>query len=110
MEALTFDQLPKAISELLEKVSRIEERLNEHGQENHSDERLIGIKQAAEILNLAISTVYSKVCRREIPVSKQGKKLYFLKAELLEWVKSGKKRTVDEVRENVVMSLRRKSK
>jgi hypothetical protein len=36
MEILTFDQLPKAVSELLEKVSKIEHILS-HESETHND-------------------------------------------------------------------------
>lgn len=102
MEALTFDQLPKAVSELLEKVSRIENIL---GQEDtgkrETDDSLFSVKQASAFLNLSISTIYGKVCRREIPVSKQGKKLYFNKAELLDWIKAGRKSTLAEIANTV---------
>lgn len=33
----------------------------------------------------------------EIPVSKQGKKLYFNKTELLAWIRSGRKSTIAEL-------------
>ncbi|QQL49883.1 helix-turn-helix domain-containing protein [Mucilaginibacter ginkgonis] len=97
MESLTFDQLPQAVGELLEKVSKIEDILNQDHAENKEPEGLFSITQAAKFLNLSISTIYGKVCRREIPVSKQGKRLYFNKTELLEWVKSGRKRTLVEL-------------
>ncbi|WPU96914.1 helix-turn-helix domain-containing protein [Mucilaginibacter sabulilitoris] len=91
MEILTFDQLPKAVSELLEKVSMIEHLLKDDHSSDINDNRLFSIKQAAIFLNLSTSTIYGKVCHREIPVSKQGKKLYFNKAELLEWFSQGAK-------------------
>ncbi|TWR26358.1 helix-turn-helix domain-containing protein [Mucilaginibacter pallidiroseus] len=101
MEVLTFDQLPKAVSELLEKVSKIEDILShDHPNETDSD-CLFSIKQASAFLNLSISTIYGKVCRREIPVSKQGKKLYFNKNELLEWIRSGKKSTLSEIANSI---------
>lgn len=100
METLTFDQLPKAVTELLEKVSKIEDILNQDHHDPETDS-LFSIKQASTFLNLSISTIYGKVCRREIPVSKQGKKLYFDKTELLQWVRSGRKRTLTEISETV---------
>jgi excisionase family DNA binding protein len=105
MEALTFDQLPKAVSELLEKVSKIEDILS-HDHPNEMDaDCLFSIKQASAFLNLSISTIYGKVCRREIPVSKQGKKLYFNTAELLEWIRSGRKSTLAEIASTVRLIL-----
>jgi excisionase family DNA binding protein len=101
MEILTFDQLPKAVSELLEKVSKIEDILiHDHPDETNAN-CLFSIKQASAFLNLSISTIYGKVCRREIPVSKQGKKLYFDKTELLNWIKAGRKSTIAEVANSV---------
>jgi excisionase family DNA binding protein len=108
MEILTFDQLPRAISELLEKVSKIEDILS-HDHHNETDvDSLFSIKQASAFLNLSISTIYGKVCRREIPVSKQGKKLYFNKTELLEWIRSGRKSTLAEIANTVNLIPRRR--
>lgn len=103
METLTFDQLPKAVSELLEKVSKIEDILNRDQHAEPDADSLFSIKQASSFLNLSISTIYGKVCRREIPVSKKGKKLYFNKTELLEWIRAGRKNTIAEITNTVKM-------
>jgi len=103
MEIITFDQLPRAVSELLEKVSKIENILNQDQGEGTKIDSLFSIKQASTFLNLSISTIYGKVCRREIPVSKQGKRLYFDRTELLDWIKLGKKKTLAEVANAVVL-------
>jgi excisionase family DNA binding protein len=108
MEIITFDQLPKAVSELLEKVSKIEDILNHDNDGPREIDRLFSIQQASSFLNLSVSTIYGKVCRREIPVSKQGKRLYFDRTELLEWVKTGRKKTLIEIKNSVsITSLRR---
>ncbi|OOQ60292.1 helix-turn-helix domain-containing protein [Mucilaginibacter pedocola] len=108
MEIITFDQLPKAVSELLEKVSKIEDILNHDQQGESKDDSLFSIKQASAFLNLSISTIYGKVCRREIPVSKQGKKLYFNKSELLEWIRAGRKSTLAEIADSVKLGNSRR--
>jgi excisionase family DNA binding protein len=108
MEILTFDQLPRAISELLEKVSKIEDILSHDHHDETDVDSLFSIKQASAFLNLSISTIYGKVCRREIPVSKQGKKLYFNKTELLEWIRSGRKSTLAEIANTVNLIPRRR--
>jgi excisionase family DNA binding protein len=61
-----------------------------------SDEMLT-IKQAAALINLEVSTLYSKVHKRQIPVCKQGGRLYFSKMELTDWLKSGRKKTTAEI-------------
>lgn len=60
-------------------------------------DQLLTIKQTAEILSLSVPTIYGLVSKGEIPHSKKGKRLYFSKQELLEWVKAGRKKTNAEI-------------
>jgi len=60
-------------------------------------EELLTIKQAAEFLTLSVPTIYGLVQRAEIPVNKRGKRLYFSKQELTDWIKAGRKKTNDEI-------------
>jgi excisionase family DNA binding protein len=100
MEILSFDKLPEAVSMLLEKVSHIELLLEGQPQQVQGED-LLTISQASQFLDLAVPTLYSKVSRKEIPVNKQGKRLYFYKSELQEWIKQGRKRTFAEIRDSV---------
>ncbi len=60
-------------------------------------DELLTIQQAAEILKLSVPTIYGLVSRTEIPHAKKGKRLYFSKQELLDWVKAGRKKTNAEI-------------
>jgi excisionase family DNA binding protein len=100
MDTITFDKLPEAISQLLEKVGNIENLLTGQ-QQDAGREELFTITQAAKFLDLVVPTLYSKVSRKEIPVNKQGKRLYFYKSELEEWIKKGRKQTFNELRESI---------
>jgi hypothetical protein len=60
MEILTFDQLPKAVSELLEKVSKIEDILSHDNNNAQDTESPISIQQAFALINLPISTIYGR--------------------------------------------------
>ncbi|WDF79542.1 helix-turn-helix domain-containing protein [Mucilaginibacter sp. KACC 22773] len=53
----------------------------------------LNIQKAAEYLNLPVSTMYTLVNQSKIPVCKPGKRLYFLKSDLIAWVRSGRKIT-----------------
>ncbi|KQC31839.1 hypothetical protein AAY42_17290 [Flagellimonas eckloniae] len=53
----------------------------------------IGIAEASKFLGRSNQTIYKDVQSGNIPYYKKGGKLYFLKSELLEWVKSGKMKT-----------------
>jgi len=99
MNNITFDNLPDAVNEINDKLSRIEKILFEKGREAKSE--------ADEWLNLiefcnyhpdkpSKPTVYGWVNSGTVPVHKGGKKLRFLKSEIDSWLKQGKKRTLLE--------------
>ncbi len=97
METLTFEKLPEAVSKLQEKLNNIEQLLLEASNYPAETDELLTISQAAKFLNLSTPTIYGKVSRKEIPVNKQGKRLYFYKSELAEWIKAGRKKTLSEI-------------
>ena len=106
---LTFDKLPEAVSKLFNKLENIERLLIKNGDELNKDvDQLLTIQQASEMLNLSVPTLYGKVHFAEIPVCKKGKRLYFSKKELTEWVKSGRKKTVGEIAAEAHTYLKKK--
>jgi len=66
-----------------------------------SSTKPLTVKEAAAYLNLAVSTVYGMVQRREIPFYKRKKRLYFEPADLAEYVINGRQRTANEIQEAV---------
>ncbi len=54
---------------------------------------LLTVEEASIYLNLANSTIYRLVRHRHIPYMKRGRKLYFSKEELRQWVEEGRKPT-----------------
>ena len=102
----TFEELPQAISVLHEKVDCIKDLLLENRLQNPQRPRddLLTIRQAAEFLSLSVPTLYTKVSRKEIPVNKRGKRLYFSMLELSEWVRSGRKKTTEEIQPGTIHS------
>lgn len=98
MEQFTFEQLPEAVSQLFVKLNSIEKiLLTQCNNPQPETDQLLTIKQAGEIISLSVPTIYGLVSRKEIPVSKRGKRLYFSKFELTAWIKSGRKLTNAEI-------------
>jgi len=95
---LTFDKLPEAVTMLTKEVSELK-RLFIERQETPTEqpEQLLIIQEAAEFLSLSVPTLYSKVSKGELPVMKQGKRLYFSRTELLEYLKAGRKKSNAEI-------------
>src|SRR5690554_2759823 len=69
---------------------------------------LLTIEQAAEFLHLSKPTIYSKCSRNELPYMKRGKRLYFLREQLMEYVKAGQHETKRELSENANEFLKKK--
>lgn len=112
MENLTFEQLPKTVSEILRKLENIERLLLEKStnQQSTKEGQLLSVKQAAEFLNLAVPTIYSKFSQRELPFMKRSKRLYFSKEELTDYLKKGRQMTLLEIEESANEYLRSKNK
>ncbi len=61
-------------------------------------EELLNIQEAAALLHLTVPTIYTKHSKGELPgVCKRGKRLYFSKQSLIEWVKEGRKKSNAEI-------------
>ena len=75
------------------------------------EDELVVIEQAAEILHLSVPTVYGLHHRRKLPgVCKQGKRLFFIKSELIKYLKSGRTKTESELSAEAVTELQNVNK
>lgn len=90
---LSFDQLPKAVGELLTKVdyviSRLDQKDAESASPNQDEDQMMTLEEACQFIGKKRSTMYSLTSERRIPYRKRGNKLYFFKKELVEWIQSG---------------------
>jgi excisionase family DNA binding protein len=106
MKQFTFEDLPNIIGKLFVKLDKIEKLLKARKiNDSDNNEELLTIEGAAELLKLSVATIYTKVCKNEIPVNKQGKRLYFYRAELLDWIKSGRIKTIAEIQQEVELKF-----
>ena len=94
MEELTFNDLPKAVSQLLLEIKELLKILQPPKPTN----KPILIDRACEIIGKSRPTIYKLSRLGERPSYRQGRKVYFFEDELLAWVVSGKKRTLDEIK------------
>ncbi|MDX2359559.1 MAG: helix-turn-helix domain-containing protein [Crocinitomicaceae bacterium] len=67
-------------------------------------EDIIFLEEAARMTGYRKSTIYSKVCRFEIPVFSKGKPLMFSRKAILEWLESGKPSIIDVATSNYLKS------
>lgn len=95
-EQITFNDLPGMVSQILNKVERLErviETIREHVGKNSasSTEHIpMTIDEACEFLKMKKSTMYYHVERGNITATRRGKNYIFFKDELLRWLESGR--------------------
>lgn len=96
---ITFEQLPKAVTQIQSELISIKRILLDKatGQAQPTTDQLLTISQVAEFLSLSVPTIYGLVSRSAIPCMKKGKRLYFSKDEVSDWIKTGKKKTISEL-------------
>lgn len=109
IENLSFDDLPRAVNQIGEKLNAIQQMLAQRIEpETQSiQDKLLSVQETASFLRLSVPTIYSKVSRGELPVMKQGNRLYFSQSELTEYLKIGKKKSCDEIMESAENYLKK---
>ena len=95
---LTFENLPRAVTNLANEISEIKQLLLAKSSEKTSQtpDQLLTVNEAADFLCLAVTTVYTMVNKGELPVMKRSKRLYFSRIELMDYLKQGRKKTLSE--------------
>ncbi len=67
--------------------------------------RFLSAEEAAEFLNLKLSTIYSKTSKNEIPYYRTGKKLMFDPKELEEWIRARRVKSSNEIMANAKQKI-----
>jgi excisionase family DNA binding protein len=93
MEKLHLEDLPTMMLSIKDSLNRIERILNERYIESKIGDEVFTVQKAAEFLSLKPSTIYSLIRKRCIPTMKRNGRSYFLKTELLEYLKKGRVKT-----------------
>lgn len=114
MKQPTFDELPQAIAEIKSELSEVKKLLIRKSCHPATEkDELLTIKQAAEVINLRVQTIYGLVWAKKIPFYKQGKKLTFSRDELIKWRMAGYSPvspTISEIVDDTLIALKRKKR
>lgn len=93
---------------IIEKLNRIEEKLNQLSGTNVTGQYSFGVVndlmtvvQVAEYLSVSKGCIYKITCKYEIPFIKRGKINYFMKKHIDEWLGKFRNTTKDEIEEMV---------
>lgn len=95
MDNITFEQLPQAVSLLIEKVgqlsSRIEDVLKKTTPQQTEYRRPLNLDEVATLLDKSAYTIYAMTSEKRIPYHKRGNKLYFFEDEIIRWIEQGER-------------------
>ena len=98
---ISFDNLPQAVAHLVNEIKIIKCLVEKTPPSEVKEPRIaIGIDEACKVVDKAKSTVYTLSRKRILPSYKKGKKLYFFKDELLEWIENGRRKTMEEINDD----------
>lgn len=61
------------------------------------EDKYLNIDELGDLIGYKKTSIYGLVQRNKIPYHKKGK-LFFLKSEIMEWLKNGKKTTADDIK------------
>jgi hypothetical protein len=86
---LTFDQLPEAVTFLINEVSELKNLINQKIHTEPKKRRPLGVYEASKIIKKEIRTIYNLTSAKKIPHHKRGHQLYFFEDELLAYIEYG---------------------
>src|SRR5574344_1075708 len=92
---ITSENLPQAVSELIQKVDSLIQTIDmQNGirpSKEEYEEPMIGIEDACKILCRAKTTIYALAQARKTPYYRPVKMLQFKRSELIQWMESAKR-------------------
>jgi len=94
MQAVTITQItPTELETLID--NSIMKFLSAYQPTPHpKTDELLTVQDTAKFLTLSVPTVYGLISKGAIPCMKRSKRVYFSKAELINYLQQGKKKTV----------------
>jgi len=103
MEKLTFNDIPEALAMILEKLDTLERAISTMALD--SGKEYLSTTEAAEFIDKTPNALRLMVFNGQIASHKRenGKKLYFRKQDLIEWMASGKRMSEKEREEYAKM-------
>jgi excisionase family DNA binding protein len=97
---------------ILERLDRIEKAINSINiptpiQVNKAP---MGVKELSEYLKLSNSAIYKLTSSSQIPHYKGGKRLYFKKEDIDEWIFSNRIKTINDIEKEAMAYIAKKRK
>ena len=94
---MTFEQTQQDVADLKQGQNKILALLLNKAEPQPKIEIPIQLDAVLPITGLTKPTLYGYVQRNEIPYHKKGNRLYFFNSEIINWIRTGKPKTLKEL-------------
>ena len=91
---ISKEELQELIEQSVRNIFAEQSHRSEHSVQNE----IFSIDEAASFLNLTKPTIYGFTSKNLIPFMKKGKRLYFKKNDLENWLMEGKHKSISELK------------
>ena len=85
-KALSFEQMPELIQNLVERIEALEKTVREKQQPQPLEGELMSVEDVCKLLGKSKSAVYRTVRCHDIPFIRQGNRLYFDRPTIKKWL------------------------
>ena len=94
---------------ILERLDRIEKAIQNlnHISDIPDVNQIMNISEVAKYIKVAKTSIYGMTHRNTIPHYKNGKKLYFKKSDIDEWIFSKRIKTRNDIQEEAMEYIRK---
>lgn len=103
-----FEILSDKLDRIEIMLSELKRNISQASGDSPLPIEILNTDQAAKFPSIAKPTLYGYTSHSKIPCYKTGKRIYFKKSELLEWISKNKVKTTEEIEQEVSNLLLRK--
>ncbi|MFV0573129.1 MAG: helix-turn-helix domain-containing protein [Xanthomarina gelatinilytica] len=97
MEALKLEDVPNVVAELQKGQSEILALLSKKAEPQPEPDNPLNIDEIATLTGYTKPTLYGYCQKNEMPHHKKNGRLFFFKSEIIDWIKTGKQKTLKEL-------------
>lgn len=97
MEVPSFTQTQLDVAEIKNGYLKILDQLQQRVKTSTDDNDPKNIEEIAKLTGYTKKTIYGYCQKNTIPHYKKNGRLFFFKSEIVDWIQSGKQKTINEI-------------
>jgi len=113
-DVITFDNLPEAVTQLLQEVAYIKNHLLNQSATTPepmrypAENKFLIVTEVSQMLHISTGAIYNMTSTRQIPFFKKGGRVYFDKKEVDEWIRQDRRKTIKQLQVEAEMETGKK--